>query len=414
MRILVAHNHYAQRGGEDTVFENEVRLLRAAGHEVHTVEASNADVVSWRQKAQAFLGAAHNRSGAAAVAAAVLAHRSEVVHFHNVFPLFSPAAYGACRLVGAAVVQTLHNYRPVCLGSLLLRDGMICRQCVGHSPLPGVAHRCYRGSLIASAAAGHMLAVHRGRGTWWRDVDRYIALTAFSRDIFVGSGFPSGLIEIKPNFLGDPGPTPGGARSGVLYVGRLSAEKGVATLLEACAGLDCEVRIAGTGPAEDSLRAASPANAVFLGALGHAAVLEEMRRACAVVLPSIWFEAFPMIIVEAFACGTPVIASRLGALAEIVEDGGTGALSPPGDAAALRTRIQELTKDPGLAAKLGKAARAAYLARYTPEANLPILERIYAAAVSARRGHAAAGRPLGAHANPRAAEAAQEAGLPAI
>jgi glycosyltransferase involved in cell wall biosynthesis len=274
-----------------------------------------------------------------------------VVHFHNVFPLFSPAAYRACHDAGVAVVQTLHNFRPICLGTFLIRNGEICQLCLNRSPLPGVIHRCYRGSFIASAAAGRMLAVHRRRGTWSTDVDRYIALTEFSRDKFISAGFPAERLEVKPNFIFDPDPpSPDHARSGVLFVGRLSPEKGVATLIEACATLPCELRIVGSGPELPSLQALAGDKVTFLGALDRASVLEEMRRARVLVVPSIWFESFPMILVEAFACGTPVVASRLGSLATIVEDDVTGRLAAPNDPADLRACIASLVSNPLLAA----------------------------------------------------------------
>jgi glycosyltransferase involved in cell wall biosynthesis len=381
-RILVAHNKYLQRGGEDVVFENETELLSHAGHDVRTLEISNSSVVTLGAKARALLGTAHNASGVAAVSHAILAHRPHVVHFHNVFPLLSPAAYGACHAAGVAVVQTLHNFRPICIGTFLIRNGSTCQLCLNRSSLPGIIHRCYRGSFVASAAAGHMLSVHRRRGTWSTDVDRYIALSEFGRSKFIAAGFPADRIEVKPNFMSDPGRTSHDRpRSGVLYVGRLSPEKGVATLIEACATLQCELRIVGTGPESDALRKLGGTGVVFLGSLDRAAVLEEMRRALVVVVPSIWFESFPMILIEAFACGTPVIASRLGSLAEIVGDNITGRLVAPNDPMSLRECIASLISDPALAARLGADARRVFLERYTPRINLQRLEGIYENAI---------------------------------
>ncbi len=383
MRLLVAHNYYKLRGGEDVVFEGEVELLASGGHKVQTLKVFNDDVKSVAAKAAALLGTAHNNRGIAATLQAVEAFRPDVVHFHNVFPLLSPAVYRACRDAGAAVVQTLHNFRPICVGSLLMRDGRVCQTCVNGSSVPGVLHRCYRDSFVASASAARMVSVHRQRGTWRTDVDRYITLTNFGRDKFVEAGFPAERVEVKPNFLADPGAhRPGRARSGALYVGRLSPEKGVGTLIQACRQLDCTLRIIGAGPDLAALKAQAGEKVTFLGALDRTSVLEEMARACVVVAPSLWFEGFPMVLVEAFACGTPVIASRLGALAEIVEDGVTGALVPPNDPVQLGHRLASFLSDPALASRLGCAARQVFLERYTPAVNLRRLGEIYANAVA--------------------------------
>lgn len=386
MRILVAHNYYQIRGGEDVVFESEVDLLTAGGHDVSTVRVSNAGVTSLRAKAAALIGTVHNPNGIATVVRAIQVFRPDVVHFHNVFPLLSPGVYGECRKLGAAVVQTLHNFRPICPGSLLLRHNRVCQICVNGSLVPSVLHRCYRNSYVASVAAARMVAVHRRRGTWVSDVDRYIALTEFGKAQFVEAGFAADRIAVKPNFVSDPGPPAADRpRAGVLFVGRLSPEKGIGALLRACNELGCELRIVGSGPELPALKAAAGPNVTFLGELSRPLVLNEMRRACIVAVPSVWFEGFPMVLVEAFACATPVIASRLGALAELVEDGITGVLVPPGDPASLRLKLASLLSQPGLMRSLGEAGRRIFLERYTPVANLNHLQTIYADALAALR-----------------------------
>src|SRR5581483_9761958 len=162
------------------------------------------------------------------------AHRPAVAHFHNTFPLISPAAYYACRAERVPVVQTLHNFRLLCPNALFFRDGRVCEDCLGKAvPWPGVAHKCYRGSRSASAAVCTMLTVHRALGTWHTAVDRFIALTDASRRKFVAGGLPADKIAVKANFVDpDPGPGTGAGGYGV-FVGRLSAEKGVGTLLKA-------------------------------------------------------------------------------------------------------------------------------------------------------------------------------------
>jgi glycosyltransferase involved in cell wall biosynthesis len=388
MRILVAHNHYQQAGGEDTVFENEVCLLRSAGHDVEALIVTNDHIRTVFDKAKVTLRTVDNPVGAAAMRTALRRFAPELVHVHNFFPLLSPAVYQISRDCGSAVVQTLHNYRPICAGGQLLRNGKPCTLCSGRSPLWSVVHRCYRGSVIGSAAVARMIAVHRRRGTWSGCVDRYIALTNSARQIFVESGFPSARVTVKPNFVEDPGVAGVGRdRSGVLFVGRLSEEKGVATLIDAAREFGFPVRIAGSGPQRDALQRRAPPAVTFLGAISKDAVIAEMRHAVAVVVPSIWYEGFPMVVVESFACATPVVAANLGALAEIVEDGKTGVLAAPGDSISLGGQVMHLLAEPALARQLGEAARRTFLAKYTPEVNLKRLEIIYAEALSQRQSN---------------------------
>jgi glycosyltransferase involved in cell wall biosynthesis len=228
-----------------------------------------------------------------------------------------------------------------------------------------------------------MITVHKRRGTWSNSVSRYIALTNFARNIFIEDGFPSDRVDVKPNFIEDPGPPPPSVnRTGVLFVGRLSQEKGVQILVEAARQFGFPVRIAGTGPQMEALRRGAPSVVTFLGPIQREVVIAEMCRAVAVVLPSTWYEGFPMVIIEAFACATPVIASDLGGLSEIVEDGKTGLLAASGDTMALGKQITRLLADQVLSRQLGDAARRTFLKKYTPDVNLKSLESIYAKAVS--------------------------------
>ena len=384
MKILVAHNRYqGGRGGEDVVFEAEVDLLRGAGHSVETLTVSNEAINSLAARIATTLSIADNAEGKRAVAEALDRFRPDIVHVHNFFPLLSPAVFDVCRQQRVPAVVTLHNYRTICTGGMLLRDGRICHKCLDRGHLWGVAHRCYRGSLPGSLASAYMIARHQRHGTWTRPGLRLIALTQFARTLFTQAGFDAGRIDVKPNFMADPGaPDPAMPRTGLLYVGRLSREKGVGVLLDAVAGTGMPLRIVGEGQERAALEARAPANVRFLGALSRADVLREMASARALVVPSLWYEGFPMVVVEAFAQGTPVIASEIGGLAEVVRTGKTGAVVPPGDTAGLRQRIVELLGAPHLATAWGQAARTAYLERYAPDENLRLLEAIYARAVA--------------------------------
>lgn len=379
MKILVAHNRYQGRGGEDVVFEAEVALLKGAGHTVETLQVSNDAIDSIAGRIRTVLSVADNPDGIRVMTEAIDRFGPDVVHVHNFFPLLSPAVFDVCRQKNVPAVVTLHNYRAICAGSMLLRDGRICHKCLdaGHQ-MWGVIHRCYRGSLPGSAASAYMISSHERRGTWTRPGLRMIALTSFARSIYVQAGFDADMIDVKPNFVSDPGePDPAVPREGLLYVGRLSPEKGVDVLLQAAAESGVPLRIAGDGPEFAALRAKAPGNVNFLGALARPAVMAEMAKARALVVPSLWYEGFPMVVVEALANGTPVIASALGGLAEIVQDGVNGALVPSADVNLLKQSISAFTGDRALSDRCGQAARAAYLKLYTPRENLGQLEAIY-------------------------------------
>jgi glycosyltransferase involved in cell wall biosynthesis len=381
MRILVAHNRYQQVGAEDSVFENEVKLLAAAGHQVRTLLVSNETISSYFDKALTILRVVENPDGIAAMCKALKEFRPDVVHIHNFFPLLSPAVHSAIKRAGSATVQTLHNYRPICASGQLLRDGRACYLCVHGSPMWGIRYRCFRNSIIGSSAVACMIAAHRKRETWSTDVDRFIVPSEFGRRLFTDAGFPGDRIEVKPNFIEDPGEAPHGIREGVLFAGRLSEVKGTEVLLDACAQNGFPLRIAGEGPESARLRSSAPSNVIFLGQLSRDAVLEEMRRAAVVVVPSLWNEPFGLVILEAFACETPVVASRLGALSEIIDDGETGFLVPAGAADKLGERIRQLLESPELSRRFGRAGRQTFLKKYTPANNLAMLENIYAKAI---------------------------------
>ena len=395
MKILVCHNRYQQPGGEDVVFEAETALLESAGHEVVRYERHNDDVAAMGRLDLA-RRTVSNPYTADALALLIERERPDVVHCHNTFPLISPAAYAAAARHGVATVQTLHNFRPVCPSANLMRDGRICEQCLGRRfAWPGVVHGCYRNSAAATAVVAGMSAWHRLCGTWANAVDRYVTPTAFVRDRFVAGGFPADRIEVKPNFVAaDPGPGDG-AGGHAVFVGRLAEEKGVRFLLEAWRRLEDgpPLHVLGDGPLAEEVRSAAVASDGRIRWLGHqprARVMKEIASARFLVMPSVWYETFGLCIAEAFAAGTPVLASRLGAMAELVEHGRTGFLFPHADASALAQAVARATADPHTLRAMRPAARASYEARFTPEGNLDRLVAIYGRAIGRRRETAGA------------------------
>jgi len=386
MRVLQVHNTYQQHGGEDAVVRAEYELLRRFGHEVEQYIVSNDAIGGWRDALRAGLTAHYSPASREIVKAVIRRFRPDVVHVHNFFPLVTPSVYDACHETNVAVVQTLHNFRLVCPGAQLTRNGTICELCVHASPYRYIHHRCYRGSLSGTLVSAHMVATHRRRNTWSTRVDRFIALTEFARDKYMEAGFPGERIAVKPNFL-EASMAEGSLsreRRGALFVGRMSEEKGVGTLFKAFGSIDIPLRVAGDGPMMDWAKASASENITLLGALDAAAVAREMARAAFLVFPSEWYEGFPMTLVEAYAAGLPVIASRLGSMNEIIRDGKTGLLFEPCNADDLAARALALNASPKLREKMGAAGRSLFLSRYTGKVNHETLRRIYEEAIASR------------------------------
>lgn len=381
MRVLVAHNAYQQRGGEDAVVETEVALLQAHGHEVRLYSRHNDEVDTQgrlRTAAEALWSSRTTRE----VGDLLRQWRPDVIHSHNTFPLISPSLHWAARRAAVPVVQTLHNFRLLCLQGTMLREGRPCTRCVGRAPMAGVVLGCYRGSRAQSAALAASLMLHRGLGTWSRCVARFVALTPFCREQLIAGGIDAARIVVEPNFVDLPEPPPH-PRQGLLYAGRLSPEKGTAVLAQALAGLPAaSLRVAGSGPQQPLLATLDACE--LLGPLQPEGVTREMARAVALVLPSTCYEGFPRALVEAYASALPVIASRLGSLADLVEHGVTGLLVEPADPAALAQAMQWALTHPERMAEMGRAARTRYEAHYTPERALARRLALYEAVLASR------------------------------
>ncbi len=385
MRVLQAHNLYRQYGGEDAVLANEQALLANNGHETRLFSVSNEAVAGAWAMASAAWSAPYSRRSREAMAREIAEFAPDLVHVHNFFPLLTPAIYDACRAAGVPVVQSLHNFRTICAGALLMRDGKPCEDCIGGTPYQAVLHGCYRGSRLASLMVARMVATHQRQRTWQTKVDRFIASTSeFARGRFIAAGFPEEKIVVKPNFIEDR-KINGVLREGALFVGRLSPEKGLHTLLRAWDGLDMPLRIAGDGPLLSDVKGADNPNVRVLGGLELESVDREMARAAFLVFPSEWYEGFPMTLVEAFCQGLPVIASRLGAMVEIVEDGHTGLHFTPGDEADLAAKVRWADTHPEEMRRMGANARRDYEDKFTPEANYPQLMAIYEQAIESNR-----------------------------
>jgi len=386
LRILVIHNRYQLRGGEDTVVDEDVTALRTHGHEVELLEAHNDEGKGLGR----FTAARHaiwSRESARRVEEKARAFQPDVAHVHNHSYVLSASIFPELAKLGIPTVATLHNYRMTCSNAYLLRDGAPCELCVGkRASTAGITHACFRGSRAASAMiAGSQLAYRRSAIP---HIARWLTPSEATRDIFVRADVPAERIITLPNAVFDRGASESGPRAPVaLFVGRLSEEKGVMQLLDAW-GVEprtdgAKLEIVGEGPlaARVAERAKARPDIRVLGKQRAADVATSMRAARVLVVPSRWPETFGLVAVEAFAAGTPVIASDIGALTELVTDA-EGWRAPAGDAAALGAAIDCALASPEEAATRGAAARARYERDFTMAARLTSLEQHYRDVIS--------------------------------
>jgi glycosyltransferase involved in cell wall biosynthesis len=387
MRILVIHNQYQRSGGEDGVVRSEVALLRSKGHEVELMEENNDSIVRWTDAVRTSADCVYSIAAANVTRRCIGQFRPDLAHIHNFFPRLSPSVHYTCHAAGIPVVQTLHNYRLLCPGGTLSRDGKVCDECIGKAiAWPSVAHGCYRGSRVASAAVTNMLTIHRAIGTWTRTVDCFIAPTEFARQKFIQGGLPEDKLVVKPNFV-SPDPGMGAGNGGyALFVGRLSDEKGIGTLLAAWRQLttNLPLKIVGDGPmaAVVSHAAANIPGVQWLGSRSSIEVSRLMADAAFLVAPSICYETFGMVLIEAMAAGLPVFASRLGAMAELVSDQETGKLFSAGNANELAAAVQWAASQPDELKAMRQRARREFEDKYTANASYALLANIYDAARS--------------------------------
>ena len=382
MRILLLHNRYKLSGGEDVAVLAEKALLEAHGQDVRLILADNDGIRGVASEIQVALEAIYPWKWRRRLDAELASFRPNIVHAHNLFPSMSPSALYSCADAGIPIVQTLHNYRLICPGALLYRDGSNCEYCIGkHSALPGIFHACYRDSRVGTLIVALHSAHHRAKG-----VSRYIALTEFGRTKLVEGGLPPERIRIKPNFVESDVEIGIGNREYALFVGRLSREKGIDLLLSAweLIGRRMPLKIIGTGPlAALCVQAANRNPAItYLGPKSRHEVYEYMGCARALALPSNCYEGCSLALIEAFAKGTPVIASKTGSMAEMIEHGRTGLHFEPGDPQSLVTQVDWMLSHPMEWKRMHKEARNEYERRYSAARNYEILSDIYFDAIN--------------------------------
>ncbi len=393
MRILFVHNFYREPGGEDDVFEAEKALLAAHGHAVFSYTRHNEEIASYglAQKAVLPLRTLWAADSYRELQREIRGALPDVVHFHNTFPLISPAGYYACRAAGVPVVQSLHNPRIVCPAATLFRDGHQCHECLGRTlPWPGIWHGCYRSSRTKSAVIAGMITIHNLLGTWRDLVDRYIIFHEVYREVYEAAGIPAEKIAVKPHFLMED-PAPRQCDDGVyaLFVGRLVEEKGLGTLLAAWENVDFPLYIRGEGPLRERVAVAAQRNPKirWIPRPSRAEYFDLVRGARFLVSPSEWNEPFGRVLLDAFACAVPVICSDTPASQALVEEGVTGLMFPAGDIAALRNVVLSAITDKDRLQAIARRGRLTYEAKYTAERNYDLLCELY---TDVMRAHAAA------------------------
>ena len=387
LKVLQLHNQYVIPGGEDTIADDEAKLLAAAGHIVDRYRVRNP--TDKKHAVAAVAGAAWNPMQARALRDRIRETKPDVCHLHNTWFTLSPAVIHTLHDEGVPMVMTLQNYRLLCANALFFRDGQVCTKCLDGHIWRAVKHRCYHDSVGQSALAATVISTARVRGTW-QLVDRFLAASNFVKSKFVEGGFAQERITVRPNLAPDCGArtTRPSESKTVLYVGRLSREKGVDVLVDAWARAGAAVQglelvIVGDGPLRQELEDRAVPDVRFTGWLQQAEVAQLMLTARTNVLPSQVFETFGRSMVEAMAAAMPVIASDISTPGEIVGELGANWLVEPTNGDAWVRALAQLTDD-ALIDRDGARARELFDLKYSPQAAVSSLERVYRSVIAER------------------------------
>ena len=384
------HNRYQIRGGEDQSFDSESRMLEQHGHEVFRYVRKNSEIAGKISKFEAGVRAVWSRVDYLETDQLIKEFSPDILHVQNFFPLISPSVYYAASKHGVPVIQALRNYRLWCLNAYLFRDSSPCELCFDKQiALPGIIHKCYRDSYLQSSAVAIMQSTHRMLNTWQKKVSRYVVLTDFFKRKAIQGGLPARKLSVKPNFVADDPVANYDKADFLLYVGRLSPEKGVQMLLTAWRQYSNlpMLKFIGRGPMMEAVQQVSErqANVDYLGELPLSEVYKWMGKAKALVFSSQWYEGLPRTIIEAFAKGTPVITSQLGAMADLVDHRRTGLHFEPGNVDRLVQQIRWLEAHPREWEAIQRNARQEFELKFTAERNYQLLIDIYQQAIDEAR-----------------------------
>ncbi|WP_255286062.1 glycosyltransferase [Priestia megaterium] len=388
--MLLVHNYYQESGGEDQVLKQEIDLLKENGHEVITYTKHNNEIQTYNvfQKISLFFKTTFSLKEYFVFKRVLKKISPDIVHFHNFFPLFSPSVYYACQDLKIPVIQTLHNYRLICPAATFMRDNEVCEKCLSGSLINSIKYGCYRGSKVQTIPVANMIYINNMLKTWHSKVNYYITLTEFAQKKFIDYGLPKEKVVVKPNFLDKSSNVSCSKENTILFVGRLSKEKGVDILIKAWKSLhdkqDYKLLIAGDGEERVKLQklAENQNDVKFLGKIPSDSVKELMGKSKYLVVPSRWYEGLPMTIVESYSAATPVICSKLGSLEEIVEDNVTGfhfKVSNHKDLALILEKAINISSSDYQ--HLSRKSLEAFKNKYDKHINYKILFNIYKKAV---------------------------------
>ena len=399
MKIFLVHNFYGSTApsGENTAFVSEASLLRNRGHSIveftrHSDELLHQGLYGTVRGA---LGTVWNPLSLRKLKSALREIKPEIVHVHNTFPILSPSVLYATSDLDIPTVMTLHNYRIGCSAATALRKDEPCTLCLDKkSVLPALRYGCYRDSRIATLPVSLMIALHRAKNTWKKNIDAFITLTEFQREKMIQFGIPEASLFVKPQFLENPPePLPWQRReSKAVFIGRLYPAKGIHILIDSWKKWGksaAPLEIIGDGPMRNELmNAAGKSEAAssisFLGNLSHAEAMRRLSSAKLLILPSLCFEGFPMVVQEAYAYGVPIAASNIGSLPYLIPENRSGTLFVPGNAESLLASVQPLLADDKQLRLLGAQAKQEFDSKYTAGKNYDILMSIYASAAAHR------------------------------
>jgi glycosyltransferase involved in cell wall biosynthesis len=384
MRVLLIHNDYGGYSGEEFIFDRVRSLLLDRGHEVAEYRRSSQEIERMPLgRARAFLLGIHSPSACRDIRRLLRSFRPDVVHVQNVFPLISPSILGVCQSMGVPVVMNVQNFRLACPNGLLFSHGEICHRCVPGKEYWCVLRNC-EGNLLKSIGYATRNAVARARGSFFSNINAYMAPTAFHREWLMSLGVHESRIHVVPNMVDaiteSAGTAPGDF---VGFAGRVSPEKGVPVLLEAARRLPAiPFQIAGNYDRQPDLITQAPANVRFLGALSGQSLTDFYEQMRMLVVPSVWYEGLPTVIPQAMLRGKPVIASRIGGLSYVVQDGVTGRLFRMGDAEDLASCVQALWADQEAHTRMGRAAREEAAHQYSLDRYYHRLKNVFTSAIS--------------------------------
>ncbi len=307
----------------------------------------------------------------------------QVVHVHNIYHQISPSILSEARKRGIPVVMTAHDYKLVAPNYSLFHDGAVCERTKPAKYWSAFTHRCIKGSAAASALAAMEMTLHGALGLYRDNIGKIIAPSRFMQKLLAEYGISADKIVHVPHPVDAKAWRPVRGGNYALYVGRLSEEKGVDVLIRAAARRkDIPVHVVGSGPDEARLRGLAKqvkaANVIFRGWMSGGDLRTEYAGARFLAVPSVWYEAFGLIVLEAYAAGKPVVASNIGGLGELVRHGETGLLASAGNAKDLAEKMGALWDAPEAAADMGFAGRAWVESDFTPEEHYRRIMEVYA------------------------------------